>query len=187
MENEPTTKTPIPTRSGYVFSHAKYPRGTAILAVVARASSPCPTRKTAKAVVRLNTYRLGFHSLALYTLIFALPLPLSVRFFVPLCLSGQHPRSTLVETPLQIGLFFCKTKPILPKTKPMQQLLPQRFMKTNHPCPTRKNKPNQSQFSPTFFRIPASALGNTPGSLDFPNWRAVASFPPAAGCKGRGM
>ncbi len=40
----------------YVFSRAKYPRGTAILAVVARALSPCPTRKTAKSVVRLNTY-----------------------------------------------------------------------------------------------------------------------------------
>jgi len=39
-----------------VFSRAKYPGGTAILAVVARASSPCPTRKTAKSVVRLNTY-----------------------------------------------------------------------------------------------------------------------------------
>jgi len=34
--------------------------------------------------------------------------PLSVRLFVPLCLSGQDLRSTLVETPLQIGLFFAK-------------------------------------------------------------------------------
>jgi len=34
--------------------------------------------------------------------------PLSVRLFVPLCLSGQDPRSTLVETPLQISLFFAK-------------------------------------------------------------------------------
>jgi len=34
--------------------------------------------------------------------------PLSVCLFVPLCLSGQDPRSTLVETPLQIALFFAK-------------------------------------------------------------------------------
>jgi len=31
-----------------MFSRAKHPRGTAILAVVARASSPCPTTKTAR-------------------------------------------------------------------------------------------------------------------------------------------
>jgi hypothetical protein len=34
--------------------------------------------------------------------------PLSVRLFVPLCLSGQDPRSTLVERPLQISLFSAK-------------------------------------------------------------------------------
>ena len=34
--------------------------------------------------------------------------PLSVCLFVPLCLSGQDPRSTVVETPLQIGPFFAK-------------------------------------------------------------------------------
>jgi len=65
MENEATTKTPIPTRS-------------------------------------------GFRNFALCTLTFALPNPLSVCLFVPLCLSGQDPRSTLVETPLQISLFFAK-------------------------------------------------------------------------------
>ena len=53
-----------PEGSACVFRRAKYRRGTAIpstslgtgLAVVARASSPCPTRKTAKSVLRLNTY-----------------------------------------------------------------------------------------------------------------------------------
>jgi len=65
MENKATTKTPIPTRS-------------------------------------------GFSNFALCTLIFALRYPLSVCLFVPLCLSGQYPRSTLVETPLQIPLFFAK-------------------------------------------------------------------------------
>ena len=34
--------------------------------------------------------------------------PLSVCLFVPSCLSGQDPRSTLVETRLQIHLFFAK-------------------------------------------------------------------------------
>src|SRR4030042_3869606 len=65
MENEATTKTPIPMRS-------------------------------------------GFHNFGICTLIFALPNPLSLCLFVPLCLSGQDPRSTLVERPLQIALFYAK-------------------------------------------------------------------------------
>ena len=52
--------------------------------------------------------RPGFRNFALCTLIFALPNPLSVCLFVPLCLSGEDPRSTLVEPPLQIHLFFAK-------------------------------------------------------------------------------
>ena len=40
----------------YEDSRAKYHRGTAILAVVARASSPCPTATPPKSVARLNTY-----------------------------------------------------------------------------------------------------------------------------------
>ena len=43
-------------RAKYVFSHAKHPRSTAILAVVTRVSRPCFARKTAESVVRLNTY-----------------------------------------------------------------------------------------------------------------------------------
>jgi hypothetical protein len=50
----------------------------------------------------------GVRNFASCILIFALPNPLSVGLFVPLCLSGQDPRSTLVETPLQISLFFAK-------------------------------------------------------------------------------
>ena len=65
MENEPTTKTPIPPRS-------------------------------------------GFRNFVFCTLIFALANPLSVCLFVPLCLTGQDLRSTLVETPLQISLFSAK-------------------------------------------------------------------------------
>jgi hypothetical protein len=65
MENEATTKTPIPARP-------------------------------------------GFHNFASCTLIFALPTRLSLYFFVPLGLSGQDPRSTIVERPLQISLFFAK-------------------------------------------------------------------------------
>ena len=34
--------------------------------------------------------------------------PLSLYFLLPLCLSDQDPPSTLVETPLQIALFFAK-------------------------------------------------------------------------------
>ncbi len=37
-----------------------------------------------------------------------LQIPPIVCLFVALCLSGQDPRSTLVETPLQIGLFYAK-------------------------------------------------------------------------------
>jgi hypothetical protein len=75
--------------------------------------------------------RPGFRNFALCTLIFAF----SIRR-----------RSTLVETPLQIGLFFCKTNPILLRAETMQLALPQGFMQTNGPRPTRKNKANQTQF-----------------------------------------
>jgi len=56
-------------------------------------------------------------------------------------------RSTFVEDPLQIDLFFCKTNPISSTPKPMQLPLPQRFTKENHPCPLEENKPNQTQFA----------------------------------------
>ena len=75
--------------------------------------------------------RSGFHNFAICTLIFAFSISLP---------------STLVEPPLQISPFFRKTNPILIRTKPMQPSLPQGFMQINHPCRTRENKPNQTQF-----------------------------------------
>jgi len=54
--------------------------------------------------------------------------------------------STLVETPLQIALFFCKTKPISSSPYPTQLPVSQRVMKANHPWPLEENKPNRTQF-----------------------------------------
>jgi len=118
MENEATTKTPIPTRSGFPLLSSV----SCLLDSVSCLLSPafCPTRPSC-----------------------------------PACLP-----STLVETPLQIALFFCKTKPISLSAEPMQPSLPQRIMKINHPCPTRKNKPNQTQF-------PRPARKNEPNRTQF--------------------
>jgi hypothetical protein len=79
--------------------------------------------------------RSGFRNFALCTLIFAFSISLP---------------STLVETSLQISLFFCKTNPILTATKPMQPPLPQRFTKANHPWPLEENEPNRTQTNPIY-------------------------------------
>ena len=75
--------------------------------------------------------------------IFCLPSSVScpTRPSCPACLP-----STIVKRALQIALFFCKTNPILIRTKPMQPSLPQRFTKANRPWPLEENKPNQTQF-----------------------------------------
>jgi hypothetical protein len=43
---------------------------------------------------------------------------------------------------------LCKTNPIFAKTRPMQPSLPQRFTKVNHPWPLEENEPNQTQNEP---------------------------------------
>ena len=122
MENEATTKTPIPPRP-------------------------------------------GFRNFALCTFIFALPNPLSVCLFAPSCLSGQDPRSTLVETPLQISLFsaeqsqfqngqykhkYSKNKGLCQRTTNNEQrtLFKTNPIKPNFPTPLEENKPNRTQFFP---------------------------------------
>jgi len=42
--------------------------------------------------------------------------------------------------------FLCKTNPIPKTPKPTQPFATQRLTRRNHPYPTRKNKPNQTQF-----------------------------------------
>ena len=72
---------------------------------------------------------------------------------------AQIPTSlrTLVSSWQQFALYNCKARstnrPIMRKTnpirkapKPTQPLLQQRITEQNHPYPTRKNKPNQTQF-----------------------------------------
>ena len=70
---------------------------------------------------------------------------------------------------------LCKTNPISPTPKPMQLPLPQMCMKTNDPCPTRKNKPNQTQFPqrntpprPLAGRYATRNTKNKPNRAQFP-------------------
>jgi hypothetical protein len=95
---------------------------------------------------------------------------LSLYFFVPSCLSGQDPRSTLVETPLQIHLFsakqsqcqngqykhkYSKNKGLCQRTTNNEQ---RTSSKTNpihhgeagfHPCPNRHTYPNSAPRFPS--------------------------------------
>ena len=106
MENEATTKTPIPTIS-------------------------------------------GCRNFALCILIFALSNPLSVCLFAPLCLSGQDSRSTLVEAPLQIDLFFAKQSQFSQRQNQRNPLCRKGLPKQTTPGHSKKTKPiepNQTQF-----------------------------------------
>jgi len=148
MDNEATTKTPIPTRSGF--------RNFALCTCL----HPDP---------------LG--------LIFALPNPLSLYFLVPLCLSGQDPRSTLVETPLQISLFFakqsqfqngqndhkyCNTKGLCQRTTSNEQ---RTLFKTN------PIKPNSSPYIPSEFAQKSLSLSHIQRHSAYPGTPAPSPTP----------
>jgi len=104
MENEATTKTPIPTRP-------------------------------------------GFRNFAFCILIFALPNPLSVRLFVPLSLSGQDPRSTLVEAPLQISSFL-QNEPNSSKAKPNTTPFAAKVYRDKSPLATRRKRTQSNPNEP---------------------------------------
>jgi len=64
--------------------------------------------------------------------------PLSLYFLAPSCLSGQTPRSTLVETPLQIHLFFAKRTQFLQQQKRLNLLRSKGLRKQTAPPHSRK-------------------------------------------------
>ena len=123
MENEATTKTPIPTRSGFPLL----------------ASVSCLLSSV----------------FCLLSSVFCLPSPVScllspvsclIRPSCPACLP-----STLVETPLQIGLFSQnKPNPLNRKTNATTCIT--KSYEDKPPRPARKNKPKQTQ-SPARYAI----------------------------------
>jgi len=97
---------------------------------------------------------------------------------LPACRSGGICFNTLAASETACMAHFtkqscpvlCKTNPIFATTKPTQPSLPQRFMKPNHARPTRKNKPNQTQFP--------SAIRNTRYEIRNTNAIPLYFFPP---------
>ncbi len=61
--------------------------------------------------------------------------------------AGQGP-STLVESPLQISYFLCKTNPILSAVGGLQTQYAQRIMKINGSGTSEKTNPIQTQTNP---------------------------------------
>jgi len=72
--------------------------------------------------------------------------PLLVRIFVPLCLSGQDPRSTLVEPPLQIALFFAKQSQFAQSQNDPKPLSLRALWKSLPPPTPRKTNPIKPNF-----------------------------------------
>jgi hypothetical protein len=131
----------------------------------------------------------------------SLRFPLSVCLFVPLCLSALYPRSTLVETPLQISLFFAKQTQFqngqykhkysknkglcqrttnneqrtLPKTNPI---------KPNSAAPPRRN--TRYENSPPAIRNTQYAIRNTnPIKANFKRSSVVRKIAPYRCCRTR--
>jgi len=88
MENEATTKTPIPTRSGF--------RNVALCTSILAFSTYLSCHE-------FIATEPAFLSMDYFSVFSAFSVAIS---FVPLCLGGQDPRSTLVERALQIAPFL---------------------------------------------------------------------------------
>jgi hypothetical protein len=119
MKNKPTIKPPIPTCRQFIGN----PHSVSCLLSSSETAYPAQLA-TNPSPSSLYSYRWNISLSSLPS-----------RWLSPSCLYAFVAMSQLR-----------KTNPILSSPKPTQPSFPQRFMKKTHPYPTRKNKPNQTQF-----------------------------------------
>jgi len=149
MENEATTKTPIPTRSGF--------RNFAICTLIFAFSISLPStlvetplqisllfRKTNPIPITTKPMQPSLYPV------------IPTEGTLPACRSGGIYFNTLAisqnayltQLTKQSCPALCKTNPILANPKPMQPPLSQGIMKANHPWPLEENEPNRTQSNP---------------------------------------
>jgi hypothetical protein len=124
MENKTTTKTPIPTTSGFLnfaFCTLIFAFSTYLSCHEFIATEP------------------PFLSMDYFSVFSAFSVAVS---FVPLCLGGQDPRSTLVEPPLQIALFYAKQTQFLQRQNQHNLFSPKGLHQ--YSAPPRPKKQSQS-------------------------------------------